>query len=286
MDEDQPATQPHLSPAEQAALEEARLKTADDSFAGNQSATEVAPQAQATTPLPTSTKKVVINPVNDMSAYSTSPNIPVTTQTQTAMQEVAVTAPPANSQPSSSVGDSTLSPPATAAANPAVEYNPAAHSSWPQHPVEDEDSSQTANNRVASYIPIVKWWSFVLIAYGLYLMYQLVRKWLRLRGYDYTGAPLRVLLLIPNLQFLIYGLYFLFAKSLRNVSGVLLSQIIISLTGLVESSLLLAFWSDNDSDALESLAYMTGLIYSAVIVIVAALARSQVNKLDDEKRNL
>lgn len=281
MDEDQPATQPHMSPAEQAAQEEARLKTADDSFVSGQNEPVVATNPQSASPSLSTAKKVVIQPVNDLSSYSTAPSIPVAAAQPSSSDTLFISTPAtpqAATVANSSVNESVETTPNSAIKSGTYNTPTHGHGGFPQNSY-DAASKYRPISRVATDIPMLQWFAIALLVYGLYYLFRITGVWLDVRSYIPFSALL-ILFYMPSVLGIGYAFYYFFTTSLRNASGVLLSQIIIQAQSLV------LFLPSAVSGRAVSKGYIEAIGTAIAVIVFAFMIRSQVNALDDASRNL
>ncbi len=281
MDEDQPATQPHLAPAEQAAQEEARMRTADDSFVSGSQPTET---AAAVTPAPVlgTAKKVTISPVSDMSGFSSAPNIPVAPPQPQPVVQTTIT--PQESTGSSVSGVQYAQPTVTT-----QQLRPSPIVSAPTYGSTQVNTPNTKgearlvgmkyNSRAASDLPFLQYFAIGLVLYGCYNVYNYIQIMALIKA---KPLLLAAIMLFGSSYALIYGIYYLIARSLRNVSGALLSQILMQ-TQILLISLPLwggSSWSLIASSQMSAKA-VVGYLIPIAIVIVAFVVRQQVHALDD-----
>ncbi|QQS19978.1 hypothetical protein IPL85_00745 [Candidatus Saccharibacteria bacterium] len=268
MDEDQPATQPHLSPAEMAALEEERLRTADDSFvAGGQSqfsgGADVTSKSQTTF---SAAKKVTLTPVNDLSGYSVAPSIPRATETtsSTPAQQPGIVATPAptNLAPQASVVTPGVAPAVSDSllATPQVSLMPPV-SPEPNHAGQDlrqDEREMSTTGRVAarvSMLQVAAVVGMVLFGLTLYLVFSVSHQYM-------SGAFFR--LAAPTLiQIIIYTSMFIYLFFTASVRGATTATLV--LLALIGQGLLLS-----------GLSFITGLgtlltTGRAVVVLVIQL---------------
>ncbi len=288
MDEDQPATQPHLSPAEQAALEEARMKTADDSFvAGGQTPAPGANQPAGNEQKTLSTaKKVILSPVNDLSGYSAAPAIPRAVETDLGaggQQPGAVTVPVAvNVSPPSPVAPTG---PVVTAAPVAPSVTPAVSVSLPATPEQTyrigqkmplNEPEQSVTGRVAarvSMLQIAAVGGIGLFGFVLYLIYSVSHQYM-------SGTFFRLVspILIPILVYMALFVYLLFTASVRRAMIVT-----IILLALIGQNLLVVGLSSFSSNGILFSGGRSWIVVVLQLIVFGALfvAYNELKDVDD-----
>lgn len=224
------------------------------------------------TPTPSSgggSQRKIISPVNEEAVRSylaeNQAQTPGPARTAPASAAEAQTVPAAATQ--SAAPTPVTSPmPAAASPGPLPAQAPAQQASPTAQP--EIDISKWENRRVATRVQSLQIYAFLIIVYGLYVLYTGFSLYAALRslyrGLGYQSSPLPLASYVAfGVAFLYLGVgaYLLLARNIRTVSSVLTVLLIISGLGLLNSIISLVRYSSHiTASSIIGLAILIGLI--------------------------